>query len=189
MEGRAGSGLLMQGHRLATPAFHTLGLFPFRIPGWGGCHSNGHPRTPGTETEGKNITIYSDSQAAIKAFNRTSIDSPLVRETLCSLEKTAQTNILHLEWIPSHSNFAGNEKADQLARKGSSAMSFCPELPFPARTCSVEIERWMELKHKKNGWSTTAADKQNNSAEVPTLTIQNSSSRCLGRISDQRYKL
>lgn len=65
----------------------------------------------------RRIAIFLDSQAALKALEGCLFTSRLVWEqTLCIL---SSRNTVHLEWIPRHKRFRGNEKADLLARKGA----------------------------------------------------------------------
>lgn len=68
----------------------------------------------------EDITIYVDSQAALKALESNTIKSSLVkscREVLQALCR--QCNTVKLCWVPGHCNIEGNEKADSLAREGS----------------------------------------------------------------------
>jgi hypothetical protein len=69
---------------------------------------------------GRNIYILADSQAAIKALDNFHINSKLVRGFHQSLVKLAEHNRLQLVWVPGHMGIDGNERADQLARQGSS---------------------------------------------------------------------
>jgi len=72
----------------------------------------------------KDISILSDSQAAIKALSKARITSKLVNEVRTALEKLGAVNKLTIRWIPGH-----NELADNLARKGAENPLIGPE-PF-----------------------------------------------------------
>ena len=71
------------------------------------------------------ITIYSDSQAAIQAISDYKFDSnpaiPEIIETIMN-HHAAGTKI-NLAWIPSHCGIHGNEEADRLAAEGCTSPS------------------------------------------------------------------
>ena len=69
--------------------------------------------------ENKKIIINCDSQAAIKAVDSTIIKSKTTQKARNELHKLGQTNQVLLRWIPAHKGYLGNEKADELAKKGS----------------------------------------------------------------------
>lgn len=78
-------------------------------------------------TRDKHITIYSDSQAALKALEGYRFTSKLVWDCVQTLRDLSSRNIVHLEWIPGHQGFEGNERADLLARKGALSRFNGPE--------------------------------------------------------------
>ena len=47
-------------------------------------------------------------------------------------------------WVPGHSGIEGNEKADELARQGSAAVSYGPEpfIPIPQSLCDKALRKW-----------------------------------------------
>ncbi|XP_073811921.1 uncharacterized protein [Musca autumnalis] len=63
------------------------------------------------------VTIYVDSQAALKSRKSHSIKSAAVMECRKALEDLK--SIITLCWVPGHCNIEGNEIADELARSGS----------------------------------------------------------------------
>ena len=70
-------------------------------------------------TKNKTIIINCDSQAAIKAVDSTIIKSKTTQRARNELHALGQDNTVLLRWIPAHKGYAGNEKADELAKKGS----------------------------------------------------------------------
>jgi ribonuclease HI len=75
----------------------------------------------------KSISIFSDSQAALKALSRYEVKSSLVLSCIQALESLSGNNIVTLSWIPGHHGVEGNEVADELARAGSSLPPVGPE--------------------------------------------------------------
>ncbi|KAL5246660.1 hypothetical protein ACHWQZ_G018767 [Mnemiopsis leidyi] len=70
-------------------------------------------------TKNKTIIINCDSQAAIKAVDSTIIKSKATQRARNELHKLGKDNNVLLRWIPAHKVYLGNEKADELANKGS----------------------------------------------------------------------
>ncbi|XP_058987393.1 uncharacterized protein LOC131806753 [Musca domestica] len=66
---------------------------------------------------GSPVTIYVDSQAALKALNSFTIKSRAVLSCREALEHSRLS--IKLCWVPGHYNITGNETADELARLGS----------------------------------------------------------------------
>ena len=66
------------------------------------------------------IHIYSDSQAVLKSFCKQKVTSKFLWHCIELLIELSKNNIVQLVWVPGHSGIDGNEKADELARKGSS---------------------------------------------------------------------
>lgn len=101
----------------------------------------------------KDITIFSDSQAAIKALACQQINSKVVWNCLQTLLTLAKHNRVTLAWVPGHTGVAGNEHADTLARRGSERPFIGPEPAFGIPKTSVRglIKRWMHEEHR-NHW-------------------------------------
>lgn len=79
--------------------------------------SNRSPR-PNT----RNVTIYSDCQAALKVFERPGMQSGqcIVCEVVNNVHYLANKGYqIQLSWIPGHSGIVGNERAYQLAMKAT----------------------------------------------------------------------
>ena len=67
----------------------------------------------------RNISIYTDSQAALKALQGTKFRSQVALTCVNKLNEIGITNNLKIVWVPGHQGHVGNEHADQLARDGS----------------------------------------------------------------------
>ena len=83
----------------------------------------------------RTITIFTERQAALKALE--SVKSKLVLECLECLSELATHNSVKLVLVPGHEGILGNEKADELAKKGADTPFTGPEpvlgLPFSNR--------------------------------------------------------
>ena len=97
----------------------------------------------------KQILIITDSQAALRALSNPRVTSKLVWECLIELKTLGDRNSVRLIWVPGHTGIPGNEKADELARKGSTAPYIGPEpaLGVPKSTIRSEIRDWVKRKH------------------------------------------
>ena len=95
----------------------------------------------------EHITFHTDSQAGIKSLNKNDIVSRLVLETLQALNTLGTQHQVHIKWVPGHTGITGNERADELARKGSDSQPIGPKpfVPIPAAAIQADI--------KKSGWS------------------------------------
>ncbi|KAJ8980463.1 hypothetical protein NQ317_007659 [Molorchus minor] len=75
----------------------------------------------------KRINIFSDIQAALKALTNPKVTSRLVWECQEDLENLADHNRVTLLWVLGHPEIQGNEKADELERRGSSTPFIDPK--------------------------------------------------------------
>ena len=71
------------------------------------------------ELRNKTITFWSDSLSALKALSNKLIKSSTVISCHDALTKLATYNNVSLSWIAAHSDFWGNERADVLAKSGT----------------------------------------------------------------------
>ena len=85
---------------------------------------------------GRTITIFNDSQAALKALQSVTAKSKLVLECLGNLNELATHNSIQLVWVPGHEGILANERDDELARKGADTPITGPE-PVLGLPCSM----------------------------------------------------
>ena len=67
----------------------------------------------------KHVSIFSDSQAALKALQATRRTSPLVQQCQKAFNEISTWHAVDLYWVPAHAGVRGNKIADKLARDGS----------------------------------------------------------------------
>jgi hypothetical protein len=101
----------------------------------------------------KQILIFSDSQAALKALGSPKVTSALVVECPDTLSALACLNGVTLIWVPGHQGVLGNEKADKLVRQASATPLLGPEPALGIPTCVAReaIKNWTENQHY-NAW-------------------------------------
>jgi ribonuclease HI len=101
---------------------------------------------------GKNISILSGNQAAIKARDSFQRNFKLVWDFHQSLVKLAEHNRNQLVWVPGHTGIDGNGIADQIARQGSSHSLIGPQPALGISTkVAKEVKRdWASRKHEEH---------------------------------------
>ena len=67
----------------------------------------------------KKIYIFSDSQAVLKSLLNPKVTSRTIADCIFYLSEASINNDVNLIWIPGHEGLLGNEKADELAKKGA----------------------------------------------------------------------
>ncbi|GBP12183.1 hypothetical protein EVAR_74176_1 [Eumeta japonica] len=65
------------------------------------------------------IGIFVDSQAAILALNSYTTTPSLVKECKQELSRLSCLSVIAIVWVPAHRDYYGNERADELARRGT----------------------------------------------------------------------
>lgn len=105
------------------------------------------------DTNGKYIFIMADSQAAIMALSKSYIDSKMVKNCANKLNALAILNKVTIVWVPAHSNHAGNEKADLLAKEGAAKEIIEVELTASPSIFERAIKSWLDAE-RKTEWRT-----------------------------------
>ena len=119
------------------------------------------------------IGIFSDSQAALLAITSTKCESKLVWECIASLrELTAKHNSIMLFWVPGHCGVEGNERADELARQGSSSTFVGPE-PFLGTSKSAIKQELLDWEQSQivSVWSKMRGLRQAKAFITPSSSI------------------
>ena len=92
--------------------------------------------------ENQSITFYSDSQASLAALKKITINSDTVAKCITALNRLGKNNYVHLRWVKAHVGIAGNERADFLAKRGSTlGVGPTNEIRTPKTEQKKEIER------------------------------------------------
>jgi ribonuclease HI len=95
------------------------------------------------------VSIYSDSQAALKAIQAAKTTSPLVRQCQQALNDISARHAVKLYWVPGHAGVRGNETANRLARSSSGQQFIGPE-PFwgvSRQNIRKKMKRWTKNQH------------------------------------------
>ncbi|XP_025837592.1 uncharacterized protein LOC112906823 [Agrilus planipennis] len=69
--------------------------------------------------EGRDLQICTDSQASIMALEKPITTSKLVQRVKDTLNELGTRNRVTITWIPGHSGYKGNEKADKHVKQGA----------------------------------------------------------------------
>ena len=105
------------------------------------------------EAEGrkvKYVKIFSDSMSSLQALDSMKMSSKTVMKTANSLNNLAKiTKRLDLCWIKAHAGFLGNERADELAKQGTTSI-IINKLPHPSQMGrSLLIKKSYEIWAKR----------------------------------------
>ena len=97
--------------------------------------------------------IYSDSQAALGALTSLKIQHKSVEKcikTIKTLNGVAMDMKLTLAWIKAHADHPGNERADCLAKTGTTNTNNLVNIPNPLSTAKVKLRKnTYNLWHKE----------------------------------------
>ena len=97
------------------------------------------------------ITVFSDSQAALRAIAKTTSSLATVSRCKAALNQIGTENTVNLAWVPSHIGIKGNELADEAAKTAASATTFGPEpfVPIASTVTKTKLEAFIKKEHRK----------------------------------------
>jgi ribonuclease HI len=100
----------------------------------------------------KQILIFSDTQAALKALSGPKVTSGLVAGYLDALSALANLNKVTLAWVQGHRGISGNEEAYKLARQASTTPLLGPQPALGMPKCSLRetIKKWTAVQHLRS---------------------------------------
>ena len=101
----------------------------------------------------KRIIIHTDSRSALQALTSNVITSKQVWRLRSLLEIVCRGNDITLRWIKAHADHVGNEKADELAKKGANEIDRTPsDIPCPSATAIRKELRKKVVKQWQHEW-------------------------------------
>lgn len=101
-------------------------------------------------THDRNVLIFVDSQAILRALSNNVIRSASVRNCAKALNLLGLHNRVTLLWVPSHQGIDGNEKADALAKAGAAKSSVDIITLQPESHTNNLVETWCKNSHLKS---------------------------------------
>lgn len=149
LEERAGAGIAIRGMGIEIDAYIPLGNHPTVFQAEIAAITETVMELNSRGLEDSNITIFSDSQAALRALTALKIRDKTVGDCVAALQLAGTRNTVHLKWIPGHAGLEGNELADELAKKGSREHpgDNTPNVPVPFSAIRRGVETWVSELH------------------------------------------
>lgn len=163
----SGAGIYNKNHKIHIPLGKTASVFQAEVHAILVCASH----LTDNQINGQEISIYSDSQAAIKALDNVWCSSKCVMDCKTALNSLGLHNSVKLIWIPGHSNLAGNEEADRLANLGSAINITEPVLRLGHFYSKDVVEQWIR-NLALDYWTSLPHLRQSKRLINPTLHCQ-----------------
>ncbi len=98
------------------------------------------------------ITMCTDSQAAVAALTASGTKWLLVADCIEKLTVLAGVNQVTIMWVPGYSEIQQNETADRLVREGARTrpISSKPFLPLSLSRFKIKIKNWIKKGKREN---------------------------------------
>lgn len=139
-EDGTGAGVVGPSHKISIPMGKYATVFQAEVHAIETCANT----CLAAGYQGRNIAIFTDSQAAIKALSNFSVSSKVVLSGREALQRLGSVNKVTIYWVPGHAGIPGNETADELARGASATPLVGPEPYCGIPLCSARrhIREW-----------------------------------------------
>ena len=107
----------------------------------------------------QNVILFTDSKSVLQALDNENYNLPVIRDLARTFDNFIKNSDkeLNLQWIPSHCNINGNERADSLAKKG--AMKEQPQMPVSQLTTKQIIKSNTKIEWL-NSWALCSKGRQ-----------------------------
>ena len=129
----------------------------------------------------KEIEIHSDSQAAIKSFNKRKITNSITLECINMLNKLGEKNKVTVAWIPGHRGFEGNELADKLAKEGAQLTKESTIKSVIPHSHKLKIIKNHYSQSQLSAWKTANISEKTKEMINPILAKCNNNIKKLGK--------
>jgi ribonuclease HI len=120
------------------------------------------------------IDIITDSKAALQAIDGLITSSKLVKDCMIALDKLQKRVNVAIHWTKAHVGHEGNEKADKLAKAGTSKITYATEpiIPVPKAWVRNKIKTYINSEWN-NRWKGITEARQTK-IFFPTTNIKTS---------------
>jgi len=126
----------------------------------------------------REIRIYADSQAALKALRAVRTTSSLVQQHHKPLNDISTRHVVGLCWVPVHAGVRGNEIADELTRDGSALKFVGPEPALGVSRLDIRRRISCWLVNQQWVWWRGLGDTQRQTRELISGPCLGAKARC-----------
>jgi ribonuclease HI len=107
------------------------------------------------------VDIITDSKSALQALDNICTSSKLIMDCKKTLDKLHEKAKVTIHWTKAHVGHEGNEKADTLAKEGTTKVSYQvePIIPVPKSWIKTKIKQYL-YKEWTNRWNSITEARQ-----------------------------
>jgi ribonuclease HI len=107
------------------------------------------------------VDIITDSKSALQALDNVCTPSKLIMDCMQTLDKLQELVEVSIHWTKAHVGYEGNERADILAKEGTSKISFQvePILPVPKSWIRRKTQQYLQNEWTSR-WTSTCEARQ-----------------------------